>query len=118
MDLVVTRPGGVTRYLLDVRTVDARAPAYPSADATVREATAEKLRRNRGQALAFPLEHRGRLGPAAVAALWLCSQEAAVLTGARPAALMRSWRRSLALVAAFEPAEVLRAPCTATEVNA
>ena len=33
MDHVVSRPGGVSWYLIDVRTVDARAPRYTDGDA-------------------------------------------------------------------------------------
>ena len=119
MDIVVVRPGGVTRHLLDLRTVDARAASYADADAAFHDADLEKARRYHGRALAVPVEHRGRLGPAAVEALWVCAQEAALLTGARSASLIRQWRRQLALVAAFELAETLRSsallhrhPCT------
>ena len=108
MDIVVVRPGGVTRHLLDLRTVDARAASYADADAAFHDADLEKARRYQGRALAVPVEHRGRLGPAAVEALWMCAQEAALLTGTRSASLVRKWRRQLALVAAFERAETLR----------
>ena len=106
MDLVVSRPGGVTRHLLDVRTVDSRCPSYATAAAAFHEAAQEKQRRYAGAAHAVPVEHRGRLGPAAVEALWVCAQDAAIATGARPASLMRAWRRSIALVTAFELASV------------
>ena len=102
MDLVVSRPGGVTRHLLDIRTVDSRCPSYTTTAAAFREAAQEKQRRYAGAAHALPVEHRGRLGHTAVEALWTCAQDAAIATGARPAALMRTWRRAVSLVTAFE----------------
>ena len=111
MDIVVARPGGVTRHLLDIRTVDARAPSYADADAAFHEAVLEKARRYAGAAHAFPVELRGRLGPSAIEALWTCAQDASLLSGVRPATLMRSWRRAIALVTAFELAEGQRSAC-------
>ena len=108
MDIVVSRPGGVSRHLVDVRSVDARAPRYASAAAGFLEASQEKARRYGNAAWAFPVEHRGRLGGPALDVLWLCAQEAALVTGMRPATLLRKWRRGIALVVAFELAEVQR----------
>ena len=101
----------MTRHFLDVRSVDARAPWNANADAAFLEATQEKQRRYANAAWAFPVEHRGRLGGPSVEMLWLLAQEAALVSGQRPATLVRQWRRGLALVTAFELAEVQRSTC-------
>ena len=108
MDIVVTRPGGMTRHLVDVRSVDARALRYADANEAFLEVAREKQRRYGSAAWPFPVEVRGRLGEHAAEVLWLLAQEAALNSGQRPATLVWQWRRSLALVAAFEAADVQR----------
>ena len=108
MDLVVSGPGGATRHLIDVRGVDARVRSYHTADAAFDEAVQEKHRRYGPHVAAFPVEYRGRLSSHALDVLWLCSQEASLITGLRPATHMRSWRRALALTVAFEVADAQR----------
>ena len=39
MDIVLSRPGGISRHLVNVRSVDARALRYTSADAAFFEAS-------------------------------------------------------------------------------
>ena len=111
MDIVTSRPGGVTRFLLDIRTADSRADRYSSACAAFAEVAREKATRYGGFVHPVPVEHRGRLGPQAVEIMGLLATEAALLTGQRPSSLVRKWRRALALVCAFEAAEVQRSSC-------
>ena len=116
MDLVVTRPGGVVRTLIDVRTVDgraARAVAMGGTDDALRAANAEKERRYDGQAWPFAVESRGKIDDEALALLEFLAQEVALLSadgeGPCPGTLVRKWRRGVELVMAFELGESLRA---------
>ena len=108
LDVVFSRPGGLTRHLVDVRTVDSRADRYSSTDSAFFEADGEKDTRYSGQVFPFPIEHRGKLGRSAVALLHLAAEEAALIGYARPAHLLKTWRRALALVCAFEIADAQR----------
>ena len=109
MDIVVTRPGGVSRYLIDVATCDARAARSGSCRTSFNLAEQDKFNRYKGSAWPFAVEHRGRLGERALDLLEILAGEAALLGGGRPSTLVRKWRRQLQLVAAFELAEVMRA---------
>ena len=108
MDIVVSRPGGVARILIDVATCDGRASRCTDTEAAFRNAEREKHQRYQQKAWAFGVEHRGRLNRYAVEILEVLAREAVLLRGGRPATLVRRWRRQLQLVTAFEVAEVMR----------
>ena len=116
MDIVVTRPGGLLRTLIDVRIVDGlaeRSCAMGGTAAALLDAGQEKYRRYDGHAWPFAIELRGKLAEDAVGVLEVLAQEAAAIpdgTGCRrPATLVRKWRRAMELVLAFEFGESLRA---------
>ena len=108
MDIVVTRPGGVSRYLIDIATCDGRSARAGSCTAAFAQAEQEKLNRYHGQAWPFAVEHRGRLGGKALELLDILASEAALTSGMRPSTLARKWKRQLQLVTAFEMAEIMR----------
>ena len=108
MDVLVTRPGCVSRFLVDIATCDARAARSGDCSTAFAQAEHEKTKRYDGSAWPLAIELRGRLGPMAADLLDLLAGEAAILTGARPTTLTRKWRRQLQLVTAFETAETMR----------
>ena len=119
MDIVVSRPGGLSRWLVDVRTVDAQAArsiACGGAAAALDAAGREKHRRYDGRAWAFAVEQRGRLAPEAHELLQVFASEVALLSACLPSALVRRWRRAIALVLAFETGERLRSAFVGREV--
>ena len=110
MDVVTSRPGGSTRWLIDVRTVDGqneRGKAH-GVDKVIADAEQEKRARYDGAAVPFAIELRGRLGGAAAELLETLAGEASLVSGARTATLVRQWRRSLDIVIAFETGEAVR----------
>ena len=66
MDLVVARPGAATRWLVDVRTLDARgSKGEDSQQALIKKAENGKTRRYFGTAWTFLVELRGGLSAGA-----------------------------------------------------
>ena len=108
MDVLVTRPGGVSRFLVDIATCDARAARSGDCSTAFAQAEHDKTKRYDGSAWPLAIELRGKLGPMGADLLDLLAGEAAILTGARPTTLTRKWRRQLQLVTAFEMAETMR----------
>ena len=108
MDIVVSRPGGVSRTLIDVATCDGRAASYADTDAAFGRAEREKHQRYAERAWAFGVEHRGKLNRFAVEVLENLAREAVLVRGGRPATIVRKWRRQLQMVTAFEVAEIMR----------
>ena len=114
MDVVVSRPGGLERWLIDVRTVDgkcATATALGGTEHAFRLAEQEKQRRYKGHAFALSVELRGGIASAGRSLLEQLSWEAAIAkpSNGSPTRLMRQWCRELELVLAFEAADALRA---------
>ena len=93
MDVLVTRPGGVSRSLVDVVICDARAARSGTCAVAFADAERRKHARYGGAAWALAVELRGRLGDQAVSLLDLLAGEASLVTGARPSTLTRQWRR-------------------------
>ena len=110
MDLVVSAPGGITRYLIDVRTVDGRcAHGFSTQAAALADAAAGKHRRYGPAVWPFVMELRGQTHFDACLVLECLAGEAAQLPGAASAqVLLRSWRHALECTLAFESAEACR----------
>ena len=114
MDVVVWRPGGLERWMIDVRTVDgksATAIALGGPEGAFRSAEQEKHRRYLGHAQAPSVELSGGIASTGLSLLERLSWEAAVAkpSNGSPTLLVRQWCRELELVLAFEAAEALRA---------
>ena len=119
MDVVVSRPGSLERWMIDVRTVNgkcATAVALGGTKGAFRSAEQEKQRRYKCHAHAPSVELRGGIASTGLSLLEQLSWEAAIakLSNGSPAQLVRQWCRELEHVLAFGTAEALRAPCTAT----
>ena len=110
MDLVVSAPGGISRSLIDVRTLDGLgAHGFPSQAAALDDAALGKIRRYGATVWPFALELRGQLHAQAAQVLELLAGEAAQLPDAAPASLLvRRWRRALECTLAFEVVEARR----------
>ena len=110
MDLVVSAPGGISRCLIDVRTLDSLgAHGFPSQGAALDDAASGKFRRYGATVWPFALELCGQLHAQAVQVLELLAGEAAQLPDAAPAPLLvRRWRRALECALAFGVVEARR----------
>ena len=114
MDVVVSRPRGLKRWMIDVRTVDgksATAIALGGTESACRSAEQEKQRRCEGHAQALSVEPRGGIESTGLSLLEQLSWKAAIAKpcNGSPTRLVRQWCRELELVLPFEAAEALRA---------
>ena len=112
MDVVVWRPGGFERRMIDVRTVDgkcATAIALGGTEGAFRSAEQEKQRRYKGHAHALSVELSGGIASTGLSLLERLSWEAAIAKPSDGSPTRRQWCRELELVLAFEAAEALRA---------
>ena len=114
MDVVVSRPGGLERWMIDVRTVDgksATAIALGGTEGAFRSAEQEKQRRYEGHAQALSVELRGGIASSGLSLLEQLSWEAGIAkasNGSRTR-LVQQWCRDMELVLAPKHC----APCTA-----
>ena len=112
MDVVTTRPGALTRWLIDVRTCDATSASAQKEGSLAALFTAidqEKTKRYGEEVWALGIERRGKLAPTAVLLLTQLAGEASECCEVPATTLLRQWRRALALVMAFEEGEYLGA---------
>ena len=114
MDVVVSRPGGLERWMIDVRTVDgksATASALGGTEGAFRSAEQEKQRRYKGHAQVLNVQLRGGIASTGLSLLEQLSWQAAIAkpSNGSPTCLVRQWCRELELVLPFEAVEALRA---------
>ena len=110
MDIMVSRPGSVRSWPVDVRTIDSGgAHGFATLEAAMADACRRKRRRYRGRVWPLVVTTEGGLHHEARELLASIAAEAAMLTRAPPSLLERRWRRHMDLVIAFEWAEALRA---------
>ena len=111
MDIVVSRPGSSSRFLIDVRTVDGQADLGPATQRLAMEEAARKKTRRYGSTVwPFVVELRGTLHPSAMEVLSMLAAESKEVRPDGPPApvLIRRWLRALETTLAFERTECRR----------